>query len=264
MAPPAVNGTTVPATSPTMLDQTSPATSPKPAPFSLGGKTIVITGGGRGLGLTLAHAVIEAGGQVACLDILPEPSSAEWSRLVKLSKASHHPDPFPIYRRCDIANETQLSSTLKEIAQHAEDSGATFSGIVACAGIQQQVPALDYEAQDFENILRVNVTGTFLTAKWAARVFIEQKTAGSIVLIASMSGQIANRVSKIAWIVDHGEMSESDCLQGLTCTAYNSSKSAVHQMCRSVAQEWGRSNIRVNTLSPGVSRSPCMSGISFH
>lgn len=52
-------------------------------------------------------------------------------------------------------------------------------------------------------------------------------------MIASMSGQIANR--------------------GLTCTAYNSSKAAVHQMCRSVAQEWGQYGIRVNTLSAGVS-----------
>jgi NAD(P)-dependent dehydrogenase (short-subunit alcohol dehydrogenase family) len=40
--------------------------------------------------------------------------------------------------------------------------------------------------------------------------------------------------------------------QGLTCTAYNTSKAAVHQMCRSVAQEWGAHGIRVNTLSPGV------------
>lgn len=44
-------------------------------------------------------------------------------------------------------------------------------------------------------------------------------------------------------------------MKGLTCTAYNTSKAAVQQMCRSVAQEWGQYGIRVNTLSPGVSLS---------
>lgn len=47
-------------------------------------------------------------------------------------------------------------------------------------------------------------------------------------------------------------MTTTDLSQGLTCTAYNSSKAAVHQMCRSVAQEWGQYDIRVNTLSAGV------------
>jgi NAD(P)-dependent dehydrogenase (short-subunit alcohol dehydrogenase family) len=79
--------------------------------------------------------------------------------------------------------------------------------------------------------MNVNVTGTFLTAKHASRIFIENGIKGSIVLIASMSGQIANR--------------------GLTCTAYNTSKSAVHQLCRSMAQEIGAHGIRINTLSPG-------------
>lgn len=74
---------------------------------------------------------------------------------------------------------------------------------------------------------------------------VQQKTPGNIVMIASMSGQIANR--------------------GLTCTAYNSSKAAVHQMCRSVAQEWGQHNIRVNTLSAGVRITNLQSKIwNFH
>lgn len=51
------------------------------------------------------------------------------------------------------------------------------------------------------------------------------------------------------------ETAISDRKQGLTCTAYNTSKSAVQQMCRSLAQEWGQYGIRVNTLSPGVRRN---------
>ncbi|RMJ22078.1 hypothetical protein PHISP_07054 [Aspergillus sp. HF37] len=96
-------------------------------------------------------------------------------------------------------------------------------------------PALEYPVEMFEKMMNVNVIGTFIPAKLCARIFKEQKISGSIVMIASMSGQIANR--------------------GLTCSAYNSSKAAVHQLCRSVAQEWGQYGIRVNTLSAGYVRT---------
>ena len=80
-----------------------------------------------------------------------------------------------------------------------------------------------------------SVAGAFVTAKTAAKFWRDRNMQGcSLVMIASMSGEIANR--------------------GLTCSAYNSSKAAVHQMCRSLAQEWGPAyGIRINTLSPGVS-----------
>ncbi|KAF5613234.1 D-arabinitol 2-dehydrogenase [Fusarium subglutinans] len=200
--------------------------------FSLENKTVAITGGARGLGITLAIAVVEAGGSVACLDILEEPSPAEWARLNKIATANK---ASVSYRKCDVTEEQSVETAMKEIAAEADLSGAPFWGTIACAGIQQQIAALDYPAADFDCILRVNVTGVFNTCKYAARVLREKNSPGSIVIIGSMSGNIANR--------------------GLSCTAYNSSKAAVQQMCRSVAQEWGQYGIRVNTLSPGYIRT---------
>lgn len=188
MAPTAVIDTTPPTPA---AAQNAIQAQKVPNLFALNGKTIAITGGGRGLGMSLAFAVIEAGGHVACLDILPAPSEKEWSRLLKLASASNL---TASYHQCDVTSEVETTNTLETIAQEATARRAPFSGIVACAGIQQQVPALEYDAQDFERILRVNVTGSFLTAKRAARIFVDQKQDGSIVLIASMSGQIANRV----------------------------------------------------------------------
>jgi NAD(P)-dependent dehydrogenase (short-subunit alcohol dehydrogenase family) len=155
------------------------------------GKTIAITGGGRGLGMELAFAVVESGGHVACLDILPSPSETQWPTLLKLCTSSNL---TASYKQCDVTSETELATALEQIAQEADAHDAPFAGVVACAGIQQKVPALEYEGQDFERILRVNVTGAFLTAKRTARILVEKKRPGSIVLIASMSGQIANRV----------------------------------------------------------------------
>lgn len=208
------------------------ASAPSKQLFSLSGQTVVVTGGGRGVGITLALAVLEAGASVACLDILSEPSAAEWQQLQTTAKNSNL---RATYDRCDITNEDDMAGKLQHIASEAKARNAPFSGIIACAGIQQSTPAVDYSVQDFNRMLNVNVTGTFITAKHASRIFIENKTKGSIVLIASMSGQVANR--------------------GLQCTAYNTSKSAVHQLCRSMAQEIGQHGIRINTLSPGYIRT---------
>lgn len=70
------------------------------------------------------------------------------------------------------------------------------------------------------------MAGTFITIQAAAKEMVKRGIAGSIVMTASMSGSIANK--------------------GLTCLAYNTSKSALLQMCRSAAAEWGTHGIRVN------------------
>ncbi|KAI1870414.1 uncharacterized protein JN550_005342 [Neoarthrinium moseri] len=210
----------------------TPANTSHASLFSLSGKTIAITGAGRGLGITLAAAILEAGGNVACLDILTEPAAEEWAATTKTAKLSKL---SLTYRRVDITDEENLAKVLDEVAADGDAVGAPFYGVIACAGIQQQIPAVEYPKNDFERILSVNVTGSFLTAKHSARIMIKNGVKGSIVLIASMSGEIANR--------------------GLSCSAYNTSKAAVQQMCRSVAQEWGTHGIRVNTLSPGYIRT---------
>lgn len=210
----------------------TPANAPTPQLFSLSGRTVAITGGGRGVGITLAIAVVEAGGCVACLDILPEPSPSEWKQLQQTAQKA---GLSATYNKCDITNEDQVSSLLEDIAAQAASRSAPFSGIVACAGIQQTTPVVDYSVADFNKMMNVNVTGTFITAKHATRVFIKNKIKGSIVLIASMSGSVANR--------------------GLACSAYNTSKSALLQLCRSMAQEIGQHGIRINTLSPGYIRT---------
>ncbi|KAJ0417927.1 hypothetical protein BJY00DRAFT_325314 [Aspergillus carlsbadensis] len=217
--------------SPIVLSEPTPAT-PGASLFTLSRRTIAITGGGRGLGITLAAAVLEAGGDVACLDLLPVPSAEEWVGIQKLAAAQ---GLQATYTQCDITDEVATQAALENIAAVGLERGMPLRGAITCAGIQQMVPALEYPVDMWRKMLDVNVVGTFIPAKHCARIFKEQGTPGSIVMIASMSGQIANR--------------------GLTCTAYNSSKAAVHQMCRSVAQEWGQYGIRVNTLSAGYIRT---------
>jgi len=222
--------TTLPAVIPES-SQTA-ANAPLTQLFGLTNQTVAITGGGRGLGLSLASAVVEAGGHVACLDILTAPEDTEWQRIQKLAKQSH---VTVTYTRVDITDEESMVHVMEDVASTGREKQAPLNGVIACAGIQQKVSALDYPIADFERMLRVNTVGTFVTVKTAARIMVREKTPGSIVMVASMSGNIANR--------------------GLTCSAYNTSKAAVQQMARSLAQEWGQYGIRINTLSPGYIRT---------
>lgn len=178
-------------TAPTAEAKTQYGQDTVPNLLSLRGKTIAITGGARGLGMAVAYAVVESGGHVACLDLLPVPSEPEWSDLQKLCKIHNL---TATYATCDVTSEIEMEEVINAIEEKANANGAPFYGMVACAGIQQKVPALEYNSQDFERILRVNVTGSFVTAKWTARKLVEKKRPGSIVLVASMSGDIANRV----------------------------------------------------------------------
>ena len=89
---------------------------------------------------------------------------------------------------------------------------------------------------EFRKVMEVNTIGVFITAQAAARVMRDNpKVRGSIILTASMSGTVVNRDQ--SWV------------------AYNTSKSAVLQLGRNLAAEWGPYNIRVNTLSPGYFRT---------
>jgi NAD(P)-dependent dehydrogenase (short-subunit alcohol dehydrogenase family) len=69
-----------------------------------------------------------------------------------------------------------------------------LDGLIAAAGIQQETPALEYSGKDCDMMMSVNVTGCFMTAQAAAKQMVKYGNGGSIVMIASMSGTIANRV----------------------------------------------------------------------
>ena len=179
---------------PQELKSTQPRRQPSTKDlFSLNGRTVVVTGAGRGLGITLAAAVLDAGGDVACLDVLPTPSEIEWSGITKVANETGRK---ATYHQCDITSEKDVEATLAKAAAHAHDRSMPIRGLISCAGIQQMTDAIDYPIDGFRKILEVNVTGSFLVAKHTARVMKDSKEGGSIVFIASMSGQIANRVSQ--------------------------------------------------------------------
>ena len=83
-----------------------------------------------------------------------------------------------LYHQCDITIEDLIFTTLDTIAGKSAKTGAPLYGTIACAGIQQKVPAVEYPVDGFRRIMDVNVTGTFSTIKHSARIFIEEGTKG--------------------------------------------------------------------------------------
>lgn len=169
----------------------TPANSTVPNLFSLRDRTIIVTGAGRGLGITLALAVLEAGGNVVCLDVLPEPSKTEWRRISQLAERS---GLDATYHQCDATDEEHVRRVLATAALRADTKKQPIRGLIHCAGIQQVVDAIDYPLDGFRRILDVNVIGSFIMAKHTARFMREAGVGGSLVFIASMSGQVTNRV----------------------------------------------------------------------
>lgn len=136
------------------------------------------------------------------------------------------------YHALDIRDTEQLQKLIADIAnQHSK-----INGLIAAAGVQKITPALEYCEKDVHDMLDINYTAAFMTAQEVGKQMLQHNSPGSIVLVASISGQIANR--------------------GLYSPVYNSSKAAVMQLCRNLAMEWGPHGIRVNSLCPGHILTP--------
>ncbi|KFY22406.1 hypothetical protein V493_06619 [Pseudogymnoascus sp. VKM F-4281 (FW-2241)] len=216
-------------------DEANRATQQRFKEFDLRGKVFIVTGGARGLGLAMAEALVEAGGKVHCLDRLEAPDdefNLAQSRACGDFGGSLH------YGRIDVRDVDSLDGTISRIA--AEDS--RLDGLIAAAGVQQIKPATEYTMDEINEVLAINYSGVFLSATAVAREMKKYKCRGSILLVASMSGFVANK--------------------GLISPVYNSSKAAVIQLGRSLAMEWGKieeddsGGIRVNSLCPGHIETP--------
>lgn len=155
--------------------------------FNLTDRVVLVSGAARGLGLTQAEALLEAGAIVYALDRLQEPSP-DFYRVQK--RAAEELDTTFHYRQIDVRDVEGLNKTVGDIGE----THGRMDGLIAAAGIQQETTALDYTAKDANMMFEVNITGVFMTAQAVAKQMIRYGSRGSIALIASMSGTIANRV----------------------------------------------------------------------
>ncbi len=189
--------------------------------FDLTGKTALITGGSRGLGLQMAHALGEAGARLMISSRKAEDLEAATAELQAAGIDAR-------WMAADCGQEADIRRLADETLQRMGD----IDILVNNAGAAWGAPAEDHPVQAWDKLMNLNVRGYFILSQHVAKHSMIERRRGSILNVASIAGLGGNPPE-------------------MRTIAYNTSKGAVINFTRALAAEWGRYNIRVNALCPG-------------
>ena len=150
--------------------------------------SFAVTGGLGSLGVALAKTLLYYGADVVSMDLGASAPEATWRAVLDVADETNN---RAAYISCDATDEASVESAFEQVSKM---SRFPLRGLVTCAGISGRRPAVDYPVPEFRKIMDINVTGTFLCARAAARIMHHQEVSGSVVMIASMSGSNVNKV----------------------------------------------------------------------
>jgi NAD(P)-dependent dehydrogenase (short-subunit alcohol dehydrogenase family) len=202
--------------------------SPIGPPAGLQGGAIIVTGGASGIGLASAQAAVAAGAAVMVAD---RDAAALDHASEALADSGGRIETFEV----DVTDAASVDALVQSTV-------ATFgrvTGLVTSAGIERPAPALELTEEAFDQVLRVNLTGSFLCAKAVAAAMVAAGSGGSIVTVSSalaFSGRI-------------------------NAAQYAASKGGVVSLTKSLAIEWGSHGIRVNSVAPGFVDTPITAAV---
>ena len=206
--------------------------------FDLSGQTALVTGGSRGLGLQMAHALGEAGARVVI-------SSRKAADLEEATASLQAAGIDARWVAADCADEASITHLVDETLQRVGPIGI----LVNNAGATWGAPAEDHSVAAWDKVMGLNVRGYFLLSQQVAKrcmlvVPAGQDTArgGRIINVASIAGLGGNPA-------------------GMQTIAYNTSKAAVINFTRTLAGEWGPRGINVNAICPGFFPSKMTAGL---
>jgi len=190
----------------------------------LSGSTAIVTGGCRGLGLAMARALAECGASIGLIDVLSEVSDA----------AELLADETGVAADGVIADVRDAQAVESAVAYLQQQLG-TADLLITSAGITIWGESTEVTPEEWQQVLDINLNGTFYAAQSFARRLLAEGRGGSVIFVSSMSGRIVNIPQFQA--------------------SYNSSKAAVSMLAKSLAVEWAPWGIRVNALEPGYTLS---------
>jgi NAD(P)-dependent dehydrogenase (short-subunit alcohol dehydrogenase family) len=189
--------------------------------FDLSGKTALVTGGSRGLGLQMAEALGEAGAKIMLSS----------RKAQDLEESVAHLQANGIDARwiaADCASESDITRLTNETLERM----GPIDILVNNAGAAWGAPAEDHPAEAWDKVMNLNIRGYFLLSQQVAKQSMIARRSGRIINIASIAGLGGNP-------------------SGMNTIAYNTSKGAVINFTRALAAEWGKYNINVNAICPG-------------
>ncbi|TXH89560.1 MAG: glucose 1-dehydrogenase [Rhodoferax sp.] len=199
--------------------------------FDLTGKTALITGGSRGLGLQMAHALGEAGARIML-------SSRKAADLEEAAAELQAAGIDARWIAADCAKDSEITRLADETLQRMGDVDI----LVNNAGASWGAPAEDHPVEAWDKVMNLNVRGYFLLSKIIAKKSMIERRSGRIINIASIAGLGGNPAA-------------------MKTIAYNTSKGAVINFTRALAAEWGPYGINVNAICPGFFKTKMAIGL---
>lgn len=184
------------------------------SPFSISGRTALVTGGAKGIGRACAEALAAAGAKVIIADM----DEAAGQATAKVLGGS--------FVRLNVTKKSEVDAVAAEITRQ---NGA-LDILVNNAGIVQNGPSEDVAMEDWQRVIDVNLNGVFYCAQAFGKEMVKAGK-GSIVSISSICGSVTVYPQPQA--------------------AYNASKAAVNLLTKSLAVEWAKKGVRVNAVAPG-------------
>jgi gluconate 5-dehydrogenase len=199
--------------------------------FDLAGKTALVTGGSRGLGLQMAEALGEMGARVA-ITARKQPELDE--AAARLSRQG--------VEVLTVAGDLSRLETIPAMIDRVLEKFGAVDVLVNNAGTTWGAPAEDYPAEGWNKVMGLNVNALFFLSQAVGKRSMIPRRAGKIVNVASVAGLAGNPPA-------------------MQTIAYNTSKGAVVNLTRALAAEWGRHGINVNAICPGFFPSKMSQGI---
>jgi gluconate 5-dehydrogenase len=189
--------------------------------FDLSGRTALVTGGSRGLGLQIAHALGEAGAKV----MLTARKAGELEEAVAQLQAAGIDARW-------IAADCAVEGDIRRMADETLERIGDVDILVNNAGAAWGAPAEDHPVEAWDKVMNLNVRGYFILSQHLAKRSMIPRRKGRIVNVASIAGLGGNP-------------------PGMNTLAYNTSKGAVITFTEALACEWGQYGINVNAICPG-------------
>jgi gluconate 5-dehydrogenase len=191
--------------------------------FDLRDRVAIVTGGSRGLGLTMAEALGELGARVAIVARKRDELTAAADHLATRGVACH-----------TVVADIAATDAPQQIVDSVDAHWGRIDILVNNAGTSWGAPAEDYPDDGWRKVMALNVDAQFRLCREVGRRAMIPQRRGRIVNISSIAGLFGNPP---AW--------------DIRSIAYNTSKGALISMTRALAAEWGRHNINVNAICPG-------------
>ncbi|MGC2661995.1 MAG: 3-hydroxybutyrate dehydrogenase, partial [Bryobacteraceae bacterium] len=193
-------------------------------PCRLEGKVAIVTGGASGIGRAIALGFATEGARVAIADVNEaegQSAAAEMSHLTGASATAVH---------MDVTNEESVDVGMDRVVQEF----GSIDILVSNAGIQWISPIEQLQFNDWKRILAVHLDGAFLTTRACVRHMYACGRGGSIIYMGSVHSKVAS----------------------LLKAPYITAKHGILGLCRAVAMEGARYNVRANVICPGFVRTP--------